>query len=137
MGNVRPINHSKYGISKNRFRELYYWCLQYNEWIDELKYKTNTVGAMEITGMPATHGGGDATQQLAIHRAQLEQNCRLIEQTAIEADSEIYQYIIKGVTDEDITYRYLKMVMDIPCGKDMYYDRRRKFFWLLDQKKKR
>ncbi|RHR51959.1 hypothetical protein DWX10_16200 [Clostridium sp. AF18-27] len=135
MGNVRPINHGKYGISKNRFRELYYWCLQYNEWRDELKYKTSTVGAMEITGMPAAHGGGDATQQLAMHRAELEQNCRLIEQTAIEADPEIYQYIIKAVTDEDITYRYLKTIMDIPCGKDMYYDRRRKFFWLLNQKK--
>lgn len=135
MGNVRPINHSKYGISKNRFRELYYWCLQYNEWIDELKYKTNTVGAMEITGMPATHGGGDATQQLAIRRAQLEQNCRLIEQTAIETGSDIYQYLIKAVTDENITYRYLKMIMGIPCGKKMYYDRRRKFYWLLDKRK--
>lgn len=135
MGNVRPINHGKYGISKNRFRELYYWCLQYNEWRDELKYKTNTVGAIEITGMPVAHGEGDATQQLAMRRMELEQNCRMIEQTAIEADPEIYQYIIKAATDEDITYRYLKTVMDIPCGKDMYYDRRRKFFWLLNQKK--
>lgn len=135
MGNVRPLNQSKYGISKNRFWELYYWCLQYNEWKKELKYNTNTVGAMEITDMPTSRNFGDSTQQLAMRRVMLEQNCRLIEQTAIEADSDIYQYILKAVTEEDITFRYLKLIMEIPCERKMYYDRRRKFYWLLSQKK--
>lgn len=135
MGKVRPLNHSKYGISKNRFKELYYWCLQYNEWKDELKYKTDTVRSVEITDMPVYHGNGDATQQLAVRRMELEKNCQMVEQAAMEADSEIYQYLIKAVTDEDVTYRYLQMIMGIPCGKKMYYDRRRKFYWLLSQKK--
>ena len=51
----------------------------------------------------------------------------LIEQTAHEADSYLYEYIIKGVT-EGKSYTYLKTVMGIPCGRDMYYDRYRKFF---------
>lgn len=135
MGNVRPLNHSKYGISKNRFKELYYWCLQYSEWKDELKYKTDTVGAMEINDMPTCNNVGDPTQKLAIRRAMLEKNCELIEQAAIEADPDIYQYILKAVTEEDVTYRYLNMIMGIPCGKKMYYDRRRKFYWLLDKRK--
>lgn len=135
MGNIRPLNHSKYGISKNRFKELYYWCLQYSEWRDELRFKTDTVRSIEITDMPTAHGGSDATQDLAIRRAQLTQNCNIIEQTAIEADPDLYQYLLKAVTDEEVTYRYLKMVMGIPCGKKMYYDRRRKFYWLLSQRK--
>lgn len=135
MGKVRPLNRSKYGISKKRFMELYYWCLQYDEWKDELKYKTDTVKTIEITDMPMVHGGSDATQQLAIRRAQLVRNCELVEQTALDTDSEIYQYILRAVTDEYATYRYLKTVMGIPCGKDMYYDRRRKFYWLLSQRK--
>lgn len=135
MGKVRPLSHSKYGISDNRFRELYYWCMQYNEWKDELRYKTDTVKSIEITDMLTVHNGSDATQQLAIKRAQLARNCELIEQTALEADPDIYQYLLKAVTNEDVTYRYLKMVMGIPCGKKMYYDRRRKFYWLLDQRK--
>lgn len=134
MGNARPLNHSKYGISKNRFWELYYWCLQYGEWKDELKYKTNTVGAMEITDMPTSHNPGDSTQQLAIRRVMLEKNCQLIEQTAIEADPDIYQYLLKAVT-EDVPYRYLDMIMNVPCSRNTYYDRRRKFYWLLSQKK--
>ena len=134
MGNVRPLNHSKYGISKNRFWELYYWCLQYGEWKDELKYKTDTVRSMEITDMPISHSTWDVTQQLAIRRSMLEHNCQLIEQTAIEADPDIYQYLLKAVT-EDVPYRYLDMIMNIPCSRNTYYDRRRKFYWLLSQKK--
>lgn len=134
MGKVRPLNQNKYGISKNRFWELYYWCLQYGEWKDELKYKTDTVGSMEITDMPTSHNPGDATQQLAMRRAMLEKNCRLIEQTALEADPDIYQYLLKAVT-EDVPYRYLDMIMNIPCSRNTYYDRRRKFYWLLSQKK--
>ena len=115
MGNVRPLKRSKSEISTNRFLELYYWCLQYGEWKDELKYKTDTVGAMKI--------------------AELEQSCQLIEQTAIEADPYIYQYLLKAVTQEGVTYGYLKMMMEIPCSHNTYYDRRRKFYWLLDKRK--
>lgn len=135
MGNVRPLNSKKYNISKHRFSELYHFCMQYNEWKDELKYKSDTVGSMEITDMPVYHSNGDATQRLAMLRVDLEAKCRLIEQTAIEADSELYPYILKAVTNEFISYRYLDMIMGIPCGKKMYYDRRRKFYWLLSQKK--
>ena len=31
------------------------------------------------------------------------------------------------------TCTYLKTKLSIPCGKDIYYDRYRNFFWLLDQ----
>ena len=58
----------------------------------------------------------------------------LIDETAIDADPCLYEYIIKGVT-EGKSYTYLKTVLGIPCGKDMYYDRYRKFFWLLSKKR--
>lgn len=134
VANVRPINEKKYNISKHRFLELYYFCLQYNEWKDELKYKKDTVRSVNVTDMPTSKESGDATASLAIRRAELRKKCELIEQTAIEADPDIYQYIIKGVTEEYATYKYLKKVLGIPCGKDMYYDRRRRFYWLLSNK---
>lgn len=134
MPNVRPMNEKKYDISKHRFLELYHFCMQYNEWQDELRYKRDTVRSIGITDMPVSHSNGDATAALATRRADLSHKCEIIEQTAIEADPDIYQYIIKGVTTDYASYRYLKTVMDIPCGKDMYYDRRRKFYWLLSNK---
>lgn len=132
--NIRSTSLKKYDISAHRFLELYHFCLQYNEWQDELKYKTDTVKSIEVSDMPSAHSNADATQQLAIRRAQLTSKCELVEQTAIEADADIYPYILKAVTNEGITYKYLKSIMNIPCGKDMYYDRRRKFYWLLSQK---
>ena len=119
MPNVRPINEKKYGISKHKFLQAYHFCLQYNEWKDELAYKTNAVKCAEVTGLPKGSSTG---------------NCELVEQTCIEADPEIKQWLLKAVTNEHISYTYLKECMDIPCGKKMFYDRRRKFYWLLSQK---
>ena len=134
MGRVRAMNEKKYNISKHRFLELYHFCLQYNEWKDELEYKNDTVKSIEITDAPKGRGNGDATANLAVRRTELEEKCKIIEQTAIEADPNIYRYIIKAVTNDNVTYQYLKQTMKIPCGKDMYYDRRRKFYWLLSRK---
>ena len=125
--NVRPISEKKYNISKHRFRELYYFCLQYQEWLDELKYKTDDVSSVGITNMPTSHNTNSNVERLALRRAQLEEKCKILEQTAIEADPELYQYILKAVTNEGISYNYLKMVMNIPCCKNVWYDRRRKF----------
>lgn len=132
--NVRPLNERKYNISKHRFAEVYHFCLQYSEWKDELKYKMDNLNGVQITDMPTSHSNESSVETLAIRRAALEGKCKVIEQTAIETDSEIYQYIIKAVTNEFISYNYLYKVMDIPCGKKMYYDRRRKFYYLLSQK---
>ena len=132
--NIRPLNEKKYNISKHRFAELYHFCLQYHEWKDELKYTTDNVGSIEITDMPSSHSNESGVEKLAIRRAQLEAKCKLIEQTVIETDSEINQYILRAVTTEYVTYNYLYTVMGIPCSRNTYYDRRRKFYYLLSKK---
>lgn len=35
-----------------------------------------------------------------------------------------------------VSYIYLKTRLGMPCGKDMYYDRYRRFFWLLGNSRK-
>ena len=131
---VRPLNEEKYKISKHRFAEIYHFCLQYNEWKDELKYKTDNEASPIITDMPTAHSNDSGVESLAIRRRQLEEKCNLIEDTAREAGEGISQYILKAVTNEYITYNYLRTVMGIPCGKNYYYDKRRKFYYLLSQK---
>ena len=106
MPDVRPINEKKYEISKHRF----------------------------IEGSRSSGESGSATEHLVIRRMKLRERCELIEQTAIEADPDLYPYILEGVTAEYASYKYLRQVKEIPCGKNMYYDRRRKFYWLLSKK---
>ena len=129
----KPLSERKWGITKHAFYQAYHFALRYNEFKDILKYKTDTVGSQEMEGMPRGNENSDATQSLAIVRQQMAENCELIEQTALEADADIYQYILKAVT-EGATFKYLKTVMDMPCEKDMFYDRRRKFYYLLSKK---
>lgn len=105
--------NNKYWISKHRYYELKHFCLQYPEWQKE--YSTTK---RELTKN---------------HCLEL---ITLIEETAREADQYLYDYIIKGVA-EGRSYTYLKTVLGIPCGKDMYYDRYRKFFWLLNESRER
>ena len=78
---------------------------------------------------------GDPTAKRALLKMFYSERIKLIEKTAIETDPYLYSYIIKGVTEAK-SYTYLKTVLGMPCGKDMYYDRYRKFFWLLNESRK-
>lgn len=134
MPNVRPISQKKYNVSKNRFRELFYFCLQYPTWKAELKELTDSLGA-SFDGQPRAKGNiSDSTGRLGERRATLSSKCDLIEQVAEEADTDLQTYIIKAVTTEGMTYNILRNRFKIPCGQTRYYAARRKFYYLLDKK---
>ena len=133
--NKRDLKLDQYGISGHRYGELKCFCLQYREWKDELEYKKDTLKSKCITDMPLSTSGSDATVDLALRRVELEAKCKLIEQTALEADGNLYQYIIKSVTEE-VPCWYLEQIMGMPyCRKD-FYGARRYFFFLLDRNKR-
>ena len=124
----------KYELSKNRYYEMYYYALQYNEWKDELKYKYDTSKAINYSDMPKANSiNGSPTEDTAIKCAELQHKIEMIENAAKISDPELYKYILKGVTNSDISYNYLSTVMNIPCSANTYYDRRRKFYWILSQ----
>lgn len=129
--NRRQIRLEKCGISNNRYAELRSFCKQYPEWVDELKYKVDTVKSPCLDGMPKTTEVANQTASLAVRRAQLEEKCKVIEQTAIAADADLYQYIIKSVCYGEPMW-YLRDIMGMPCERDAFYDARRYFFFLLD-----
>ena len=60
--------------------------------------------------------------------------CRSCLSAAIGADPDLYQYLIRGVT-EGLSYDALKMKYDIPCCRDVYYAAYRRFFWLLSKRR--
>lgn len=122
---------NKYWISKHRHYELKHFCLQYPEWkracsILSGRSASLTTVTSSLKNHTFLYSPFSNNSTLSNYAELIE----LIEQTAIEADRYLYEYIIKGVT-EGRSYTYLKAVLGIPCGKDMYYDRYRKFFWLL------
>lgn len=124
---------NKYRIDKHRHYELKHFCLQYPEWkrayraFDDVGMPLSTIERVSTSNLP-----GDPTAKRAMMKAHYAEKMRLIEEAAEKTDRYLHKYILKAVT-EDLSYTHLKSQMDMPCGKDMYYDRYRKFFWLLSE----
>lgn len=131
----RKTTLEDYGISKKRLKELSGFCEQYPEWKQELAMKDSTLRSPQLTGMPASRKNTDATGDLAVRRAELEAKCRLIEETAREANAELCEYIIQAVCFE-ISIPYLMAHEEMPCSQASFYDLRKYFFCLLNQKKR-
>lgn len=126
---------NKYWIDKHRHYELKHFCLQYPRWKKLYIYLDNkTTISPKLYEVKGNGGKVDMTARIAIDKAYYLEKIDLIEETAMETDSSLYPYILKGIT-EGLSYTYLKTKMSMPCGKDMYYDRYRKFFWLLSNKR--
>ena len=124
---------NKYHITKHRHYELKHYCLQYPTWKKAyLDCLDQDIPMSMVEGVQDPGGVYDPTSTRAVTRAYYSNKMQIIEQTAKDADKYLWQYILKAVT-EGLSYTHLKTKLDIPCGKDMYYDRYRRFFWLLSE----
>lgn len=124
---------NKYWIDKHRYYELKHFCLQYPTWKNiYASFDNPSMTLSTIEHIPTSNIPGDPTAKRAMMKAHYAEKIKMIERAAKEADRYLYEYIIKAVT-EDLSYTYLKTRLEIPCGRDMYYDRYRKFFWLLNE----
>lgn len=132
---IRPeiSARNKYHIDKHRHYELKHFCLQYPTWkktyaaIVELSASSSRLGTVVSGGEPS-----DITAKCALRKAFYGEKIKLVEQAAMEADHELWYYILKAVT-EGYSYTYLQTKLNIPCSRDTYYDRYRRFFWLLSE----
>lgn len=132
---VRPeiSEKNKYWIDKHRHYELKHFCLQYPSWKRAYEeFNDPSIPLSMIERVSTSNLPGDPTAKRAIMKASYSKKMELIEKAAKEADRYLHDYILKAVT-ENLSYTYLKSKLDIPCGKDMYYDRYRRFFWILNQ----
>ena len=135
-GNLRPelSKKNKYWIDKNRFYELKYFCLQYPLW----KHAYEALDGLRISSYGLTGSKsnlpGDVTSICVEERSRYLERMQAVERAAMETDPYLASYILKAVT-EGLSFNYLKARLEIPCSRDMYYDRYRKFFWLLDKER--
>lgn len=124
---------NKYWIDKHRHYELKHFCLQYPSWKKSFAaFDDSGMPLSMIERVPTSNLPGDPTAKRAIMRAHYRERINLVEEIAKEADKYLYKYILKAVT-ENLSYTYLKSRLEIPCSRDMYYDRYRRFFWLLSE----
>lgn len=128
---LRDMTWDDYGISRNRYKELQAFCLQY----DEKKSKINRgINAVANDGMPKGNFKKNTLEMNAIRNVIYQRDCEMIEQAAVAASSEIYPYIIKSVTN-DLSFPFIEYdekLGRIPIGKTDFYGYRRLFYHYLD-----
>lgn len=124
-----------YWLEKHRYYELKHFCLQYPIW-------KQTYESLDMFGSNRDnlvmcrdkYGMSNPTERIGIIRYRLRCKMDLIEEIAKESDDTLAKFLILGIT-KGKGYTELRMRYDIPCCKDTYYDRYRRFFWLLNKRK--
>lgn len=136
MADLKPelSGKSKYWIPKHRYYELKHYCLQYPEWKKMYAGLGLETGAAKLDAMRGSDLS-DPTARFGQMRADLWNAMEMISKTAAEASPDLSSFLLKAVTEE-ISFTQLQTLYGIPCGKDLYYEAYRKFFWLLSSKKK-
>lgn len=131
-----------FGLTREEYMELYWLCKQYPDKKQKLSYLLNpseSTGIVEahdehgkLIGVAMPHGSGttDKTLTAVIKREGLLKDCEVIEQAAIEAWPEGYQDILRNVALGESFER-----IEPECGRVQFLNRRRKFFYILWQKR--
>jgi len=122
-----------YWIERHRYYELKHFCLQYPLWkkayeaIDGAQKRHEDLGTVIQVS-----GHRDPTAKAAEAMIYFSTRMDMVKKAAADSDELLAKYLVIGIT-EGWSYDALKARLEIPCGKDTYYDRYRKFFWLLDK----
>lgn len=123
----------EFNISRHRYRELKEFCLQYGEKKEELRqlYSLSSVppDVVVMGGEP-----GKPTERKAMRALKLKTDIELIDNTlnsACETAVGIIPFLKKNIT-EGVGFSCLGYV---PCSPKLFYNYRRKFFFLLDKEK--
>lgn len=133
MPTVKPelSKKNKYWIPKHRYYELKHYCLQYPRWKElyaRLGFKLEAIHEVSKTEP------GNPTEKIAVRRADLKRAMELVERCCRDAFPELDKSLLLGVT-EGRSFEQLQASVQIPCGREMYYERYRRFFYILSQRK--
>lgn len=120
-----------YWISKHRYYELKHFCMQYREW-GEMVFVVDGYMKPKLDIRTDQHYIADPTAKASIKRLELLGKIKMLQEAAEKADPFLSDYILRGVTS-GMSYDEMNAKKPIPCCRDIYYERCRKFFWILDK----
>lgn len=123
----------RYKITRKQLAYARSFSQKYPEWLEEYNSLKDSVKAIAYD--QEGHGSGkvnDSTGDLAARRAEIRRKMLLVEHAAFDAGGDIGEFILKSVINEDVTFEDMK-ALGLPCERTMYYDRRRKYYYLLSK----
>ena len=123
-----------YFLPKHRFYELRHFCLQYPMWQRTKRSIDGYKADSEIEKISRECFWKSSVESAFELRERLNEKIEMVEHCAKDADNDIWRWLLKGVT-EGLSYTALACTYELPCSKDYYYDRFRRFFWLLSRER--
>ena len=112
----------EYELSPYRYREIKYFCMQYG-WFKETLEKLNEEDGYATAST-------DPVSDIAIKREQYKRVIEMIEKTAEDTEPFLKNEILKIVTEDVST-----STMSNQCSRECLEELRRKYFWLLSERK--
>lgn len=128
--NIRPeiSKKGRYYVSKERYYELKHFCLQYREWLTELE----EIGYLPELEMKEIHTTSIAksVEIIAERRIRLTNRIHILNEAVRELNDPIGCFIFDSVTTGR-AFPYYE-ANELVYGRDYWYERYRKFFYILD-----
>ena len=132
---IRPelSKKNKYWIPKHRYYELKHFVMQYYDWEEKIREIDSLVSATQNGGVQVFDISNPVAKAAELRNRYID-NMKLCRDIVNKTDNVIGRYVFYGIINES-SYDEINATFSdspIPCGKDMYYELYRKFFWLLD-----
>lgn len=128
---LRDMTWDDYGISKNRYKELKAFCLQYDEKKSRIRYGILSV---QNDGIPGGNFKESPVEKQAIENSVFLKDVRMIEEAAIKADPAVWRYVLKSVVS-GLPYECIEYddeLGKIPMCRSDFYGTRKRFFSILN-----
>lgn len=117
-------------------RDLLYckaYSLKYPRWLNQYNSLKDAVKAINYDNTGGPSGRiSDTTADNATKRMIIRGKMMKVEQCAFEAGGDLAEYILKSVIDENVTFEDMKAA-GMPCERRCFYEKRRKYYYLLNQ----
>ncbi|MBR3374819.1 MAG: hypothetical protein IKG71_03395 [Firmicutes bacterium] len=128
-----PSKKSKYYLPKESFLTAVHYCKQYPLWVAEIETIAGTVKGISYD-KPRVQASSDydPTEEAAIRLSDVSKKKDLLDKIAVEIGGNLAEWIVYGVC-YDMPYYKLQM-KGIPCGKDLYYLLRRRFYYEVSKR---
>lgn len=128
-----PSKKSKYYLPKESFLTAVHYCKQYPLWVAEIETLAGTVKGISYD-KPRVQASSNynPAEEAAIRLSDVSKKKDLLDKIAVEIGGNLAEWIVYGVC-YDMPYYKLQM-KGIPCGKDLYYLLRRRFYYEVSKR---
>ena len=84
MSDLKPelSGKSKYHLPRHRYYELRHFCLQYGDWVRQLKMLSSPQTPEFIESVQRATEVSNPTERIAVMRAAISENVRMVEEAA-------------------------------------------------------